>query len=98
MPPATGNGATLPPTGAREPPSARLVFFGDTIRPVAVYLGRAVPSVTAPPEVSPGITVIAREPDYERLARAGRVGPPLLEARGRVGNLAGSRALLAEGR
>jgi 4-amino-4-deoxy-L-arabinose transferase-like glycosyltransferase len=77
------------------PPGSTLAFYGETIRPVAVYLGRETATVARSAPVTPGLVLIARGADYDALARDGRVGPPLLEARGRVGNLERGRALLA---
>jgi len=80
----------------RYPPPAPLVFYGDPIRSVAVYVGRQVPSARRPRRIGPRTAVIATEPAYEEIAEAGLVGPALLVAEGRVGNEARGRVVLAE--
>src|SRR5439155_22742464 len=81
---------------ARYPPPAELVFYGEPIRSLVVYLGRHVPSVSKPGALTPGQGVIATDEAYRALAAAARVGPPLLSAEGRVGNLRRGRIVLAE--
>lgn len=80
----------------RVPREAPLVFLGPTMRPVVVYLGRVVPPVGAD-AVGPGVAVIAAEAAYRGLAAAGSVGPPLVTATGRVGNVERARVVLAYG-
>jgi 4-amino-4-deoxy-L-arabinose transferase-like glycosyltransferase len=81
---------------ARFPPPAPVVFAGDVIRPLVVYLGRQVPAVD-PDGITDGAGVIATEAMYQRLVARARAGPPLALADGRVGNLARARIVLAEG-
>lgn len=78
---------------ARIPPDTPLAFFAEPIRAVVVYSGRTIPTVRRR-DLSPGTALIVRKPAYRRLARAGLVGPPLLAARGRTGNIARERVLL----
>ena len=81
---------------ARRPPPAEIVFYGPPIRSLVVYLGRHVPSVREAGALAPGQNVIATEDAFRRLTVAARVGPPLLSAEGRVGNLGRERVVLAE--
>jgi len=81
---------------ARYPPPAEVAFYGDPIRSLVVYLGRHVPSVSEPGALTPGQGVITTDEAYRVLAAAARVGPPLLSAEGRVGNLRRGRIVLAE--
>jgi 4-amino-4-deoxy-L-arabinose transferase-like glycosyltransferase len=83
---------------ARFPPGRPLAFYGGTVRPVVVYVGRPVPSLHRRPEtIAPGQGLIAFEPAYRALAAAGYAGPPLATASGRVGNLERETLVLAEG-
>jgi 4-amino-4-deoxy-L-arabinose transferase-like glycosyltransferase len=83
---------------ARFPPGRPLVFYGATVRPVVVYVGRPVPSLGRHPEnIAPGQGLIAFEPAYRALAAAGYVGPPLATASGRIGNVERATLVLAEG-
>jgi len=80
------------------PPGRPLAFYGPTIRPVVVYVGRPVPSLEKRPErVVPGQGVIMFEPAYRALAEGGYVGPPLATASGRIGNVERATLVLAEG-
>ena len=81
---------------ARRPPPAELVFYGPPIRSLVVYLGRRVPSIREAGMLAPGQNVIATEDAFRALAVAARVGPPLLSAEGRVGNLGREHVVLAE--
>ncbi|HYV56596.1 MAG TPA: glycosyltransferase family 39 protein [Candidatus Nitrosopolaris sp.] len=80
----------------RRPPPAELVFYGPTIRPLVVYLGRHIPSIREAGALVAGQNVIATEDAFRTLAVAARVGAPLLSAEGRVGNLGRERVVLAE--
>lgn len=83
---------------ARFPPGRPLAFYGATVRPVVVYVGRPVASLGRRPEgIEPGMGVIAFEPAYRALAEAGHVGPPLATAAGRIGNVERATLVLAEG-
>lgn len=77
------------------PRDAPLVFFPETMRPVAVYAGRAIPPVRRRRDLPPGAFVIAAEPAWRDLHAAGRVGMPLLEGHGRHGNVDRGRVILA---
>jgi hypothetical protein len=80
-------------------PGHPLAFYGGVVRQVVVYVGRPVPSLDRMPErIAPGQGVIAREPVYRALAAAGRVGPPLATATGRVDALERATLVLAEGK
>jgi 4-amino-4-deoxy-L-arabinose transferase-like glycosyltransferase len=82
---------------ARYPPPASVSFYGETIRSVAVYLGRVVSTLRQADGIPSGLAVIATEPVHRSLARSHAVGPPLLTAEGRIGNLARGQVVLAEG-
>jgi 4-amino-4-deoxy-L-arabinose transferase-like glycosyltransferase len=85
--------------GRLVPPDGALAFYGsEPMRSVVVYLGRRVPTVRRPEEITAGLAVIARAEDHTRLAAAGRLGPPRLVAEGRPGNVARETVVLAEGR
>jgi hypothetical protein len=61
-------------------------------------VGRPIPSLDRRPDrVAPGQGVIALASAYQALAAAGRVGPPLATATGRVGALERATLVLAEG-
>jgi hypothetical protein len=45
-------------------------------------------------DIQPGTALIVRKDAYRRLARAGLVGPPLLTAHGRTGNVRRERVVL----
>jgi 4-amino-4-deoxy-L-arabinose transferase-like glycosyltransferase len=76
---------------ARHPPPESLVFYGEPIRPIVVYVGRPVPRTDGVPTAG---AVVATEPAARRLARAGVVALPELSGEGRVGNLGRARVLL----
>ncbi len=100
---ATTRRDTLKPfalaAAARFPPGTALAFYGATVRPVVVYVGRPIPSLERRPErIVPGQGIIVFEQGYRALAEAGRVGPPLATATGRVGALERATLLLAEGK
>jgi hypothetical protein len=78
---------------ARHPPPDAVAFYRETIRPIAVYLGRPVPRVDAVP---PDAAVIATADVALRLARAGAPALPVLAAEGRVGNLSRTTVVLLE--
>ena len=78
---------------ARHPPPDRIVFYGETIRPIAVYLGRPAPPVDAVPADA---AVIATGDAASRLARAGTPALPVLVAEGRIGNLSRGTVVLLE--
>jgi len=83
---------------AHFPPGHPLAFYGPTVRPVVVYVGRPIPSLERRPErIVPGQGVIALEAAYHTLAMAGYVGPPLAAASGRIGNVERGTLVLAEG-
>ena len=99
---ATTRRDTLEPfalaAAAHFPPGHPLAFYGTTVRTVVVYVGRPIPSLERRPDrLGPGQGVIALEPAYQALAAAGRVGPPLATATGRVGALERATLVLAEG-
>jgi len=80
------------------PPGRPLAFYGPTIRPVVVYVGRPLPSLERRPErVEPGHGLIVLEQAYRALAEGGYVGPPLATAAGRIGNVEQATLVLAEG-
>ncbi|HKA30476.1 MAG TPA: glycosyltransferase family 39 protein [Candidatus Binatia bacterium] len=79
------------------PPERPLAFYGPTIRPVVVYVGRPVPSLDRRREsIVPGQGVIAFEPAYRKLAGSGVLGPPLATASGRTDNVERKTVVLAE--
>ena len=78
---------------ARHPPPDHVVFYGETIRPIAVYLGRPVPRADA---ASTGAAVITTAGGALRLARGGTAAVPVLVAQGRVGNLSRATVVLLE--
>jgi hypothetical protein len=82
--------------GRRYPPPASLVFFPDTIRSIVVYAGRRVPTVGRRRDLPPDTAVITTAAPHERLATAGVLGQPLLEATGRTGNVERATVVLAE--
>jgi 4-amino-4-deoxy-L-arabinose transferase-like glycosyltransferase len=80
---------------ARAPRPA--AFFGPTVRPVVVYVGRPVPSLHRRADaLVPGLLVVADEHDYGALVQRARLGPPLALAKGRSENLTARRLVLAE--
>jgi len=81
---------------ARRPPPAPLAFYAETVRPVAVYLGRDVPTLRRPADLPPAVAVITTETGFRSLASAGVVSFPLLAGEGRVGNAARARVVLLE--
>ncbi len=81
---------------ARYPPPARLAFWGDTIRPVAVYVGRPMPTLRRREDIAPGLALVGSEAAMRRLLDAGVVGFPVLSAEGRLGNVARGRVMLLE--
>jgi hypothetical protein len=83
-------------TAARRFPAPQgLVFYRSPIRPIVVYVGRRVPTLTRLDDAPAGTGVIARAGAYRALVETGLVGEPLASADGRVGNLARSRIVLA---
>jgi 4-amino-4-deoxy-L-arabinose transferase-like glycosyltransferase len=79
------------------PPGRPLAFYGPSVRPVVVYVGRPVPSLDRRPErIVPGQGVIAFEQAYRTLASHGVLGPPLATASGRIGNVERATLVLAE--
>jgi 4-amino-4-deoxy-L-arabinose transferase-like glycosyltransferase len=100
---ATTRRDTLKPfaraAAARFPPGLPLAFYGAGVRTVVVYVGRPIPSLGHRADrIAPGQGVIAREAAYQELAAAGRVGPPLATATGRVDAIERATLVLAEGR
>jgi 4-amino-4-deoxy-L-arabinose transferase-like glycosyltransferase len=81
---------------ARRPPPEPLAFWAEPVRPVAVYLGRQVPTVRRPEDVGPGLAVIATEAGFRSLTHAGVIGFPLLAGEGRIGNVARGRIVLLD--
>ena len=81
---------------ARYPPPARLAFWGDTIRPVAVYVGRPMPTLRRREDIAPGLALVGSEAAMRQLLDAGVVGFPMLSAEGRLGNAARGRIMLLE--
>jgi hypothetical protein len=81
---------------ARYPAPARLAFWKEAIRPVAVYVGRPMPTLRGRAELTPGLALVGSEPVLWGLLDAGVVGFPMRSAEGRVGNLAQGRVLLVE--
>jgi len=81
---------------ARYPPPAALAFWRDPIRPVAVYVGRPLPTYRRREELLPGLALVGSEPALRDLQRAGVVGFPTLSAEGRLGNVARGRVVLLE--
>ena len=81
---------------ARYPPPAALAFWRDPIRPVAVYVGRPVPTYRRREELAPGLALMGSEPAMWDLLGAGVVGFPMLSAEGRLGNVARGRVMLLE--
>ena len=100
---ATTRRDTLKPfaraAAARFPPGLPLAFYGAGVRTVVVYVGRPIPSLGHRADrIAPGQGVIAREAAYQELAAAGRVGPPLATATGRVDAIERATLVLSEGR
>ena len=81
---------------ARYPAPAPLAFWGEATRPVAVYVGRPMPTLRRPEELTPGLALVGSEPALWGLLEAGVIGFPMLEAEGRVGNVARGRVILVE--
>src|SRR5439155_1677648 len=81
---------------ARYPPPAALAFWRDPIRPVAVYVGRPLPTYRRREELLPGLALVGSESALRDLLRAGVVGFPTLSAEGRLGNVARGRVVLLE--
>jgi hypothetical protein len=81
--------------GARYPEPAPLAFHPETIRSVALYAGRRIPTLARRRDL-PGHLVIAPEDSYRSLVDDAVLGPPIAVAAGRVGNLRRSRVVLAE--
>jgi hypothetical protein len=81
---------------ARVPPSARLLFYGDVVRPIVVGLGRDVPAIRRGDPIPAGASVIVGEADYRALVLRAALGPPRAIGEGRTGNLARGRLVLAE--
>jgi hypothetical protein len=100
---ATTRRDTLKPfaleAAARFPPGHGLAFYGATVRPLVVYVGRPIPSLGRRPDrIVPGQGLIVLEQGYRELAEAGRVGPPLATATGRIGALERATLVLAKGK
>jgi hypothetical protein len=81
---------------ARYPPPASLAFHPEVIRPIALYVGRPIPAVRRPTDFVAGTSVIVPAGRHRALADAGVLGPPLLTAEGRVGNIERARVVVAE--
>jgi hypothetical protein len=81
---------------ARYPASAPLAFLGRPIRPVAVYVGRPVPTRRRREGFPPGLALIAPDSAYRDVVAAGTEARAVLAAEGRVGNLARTRVVLFE--
>ena len=81
---------------ARYPPPAPLAFWGEPIRPVAVYVGRPMPALRRREDLAPGLALVGSEPGLRALLAAGVVGFPMLSAEGRLGNVARGRVMLLE--
>jgi hypothetical protein len=81
---------------ARVPPTERLVFYGDVVRPVVVALDRDVPPIRRGGAIPAGASVIVGESDYRELVARAALGPPRALGEGRTGNLARGRLVLAE--
>ncbi|HJQ84803.1 MAG TPA: glycosyltransferase family 39 protein, partial [Candidatus Binatia bacterium] len=80
---------------SRYPAPAALRFWGATIRPVALYVGRPVAPVTQRDALADAAAVIATGSAYRRLSAAGALGPAIVTAHGRVGNVAEADVVLA---
>ena len=81
---------------ARYPAPAPLAFWQETIRPVAVYVGRPMPTLRRREDCAPGLALVGSEPALRGLLAAGVTGSPVLSAEGRLGNIARGRVLLLE--
>jgi len=81
---------------ARYPAPAPVAFYPQPIRSVAVYVGRRIPTVHSRDDVTPGLALVATEPDSLALARRGVVAIPAIIGEGRVGNLARGRVVVLE--
>ena len=81
---------------ARYPPPARLAFWGESIRPVAVYVGRPMPTLRRSEQLAPGLALVGSEPAMRGLSDSGVVGYPMFSAEGRLGNVARGRVILLE--
>jgi 4-amino-4-deoxy-L-arabinose transferase-like glycosyltransferase len=81
---------------ARYPPPARLAFWGESIRPVAVYVGRPMPTLRRSEQLAPGLALVGSEPAMRALSDSGVVGYPMFSAEGRLGNVARGRVILLE--
>jgi 4-amino-4-deoxy-L-arabinose transferase-like glycosyltransferase len=79
----------------RHPRPDPVAFWGETIRAVAVYVGRPVPRVGRN-GLTPGVAVIVRERDLGRIARLGVLGVPVEIAEGRTDNTERGRVVLLD--
>jgi 4-amino-4-deoxy-L-arabinose transferase-like glycosyltransferase len=79
----------------RYPEPGSLAFYPEPIRSVAVYLGRPVPTVGRD-ALTPGLAVITTEEPHRTLLGTGVLGPPVLVARGRIGNVRRGWAIVAD--
>ncbi len=80
---------------ARHPAPAALAVYGEELRTIVLYVGRPMAVVRRREHLAPGLLVVTTAPLYRTLAKAGLLGPPLLEAVGRIGNLAHGGVVLA---
>jgi len=80
---------------ARYPEPSPLAFHPEAIRSVAVYAGRRIPTLPRRRDL-PGHVVITPEDTYRSAVADGALGPPLVVAEGRIGNLRRGRVVLAE--
>lgn len=79
--------------GGRYPAPTALGFDRQLLRPVVVYAGRRIPTLRRRESRTPGLVLIATGTVYRERLGVGSAGPPLLTARGRIGN-AGSDDLV----
>jgi 4-amino-4-deoxy-L-arabinose transferase-like glycosyltransferase len=79
-----------------RPPPAAIDFYGEAIRPVVVYVGRPIATLSRMENPAEGAVVIATEEGARALARRGILALPLVVGEGRIGNLERGRIVLLE--
>jgi 4-amino-4-deoxy-L-arabinose transferase-like glycosyltransferase len=86
---------------ALVPAGGRVVFVGEPVRSLVVYLsgrlpGGRLPAVRRREPLPAGGFVVARDADHRALLGERRVGPPLAAGEGRLGNLGRGWLVLAQ--
>jgi len=77
------------------PAGGRLVFVGEPVRSLVVYLGGRLPGIGRRDALPPGGFVVTRDAEHRALLGERRIGPPLASGEGRLGNLGRGRLVLA---